>query len=68
MEAALAQVEASDQSRSRYLKRFYHVRWNDPLLYDLVVNTDSFTADAAADLLCQALHDRIPVLTADTTP
>lgn len=68
IEAAQAQVEASDQSRSRYLKRFYHVRWDDPLLYDLVINTDGFTADAAAVLLCQALYERIPVLTSNTIP
>jgi hypothetical protein len=39
IEAAKAQVEASDAHRRKYLKRFYHVNWEDSSLYDLTVNT-----------------------------
>ncbi len=53
LECAQAQVEASDQYRRKYIKRFYQVRWDDPLLYDLVINTGRLSVAAAAQLLCQ---------------
>ncbi len=52
--AARAQVEASDRYRSRYLRRFYRVDWDDPALYDLVINTERIAPAAAAELVCQA--------------
>jgi cytidylate kinase len=54
LDAARAQIEASDRYRSRYLKRFYHVRWDDPKLYDLVINTAKMTAETAAGLITHA--------------
>lgn len=53
-EAALAQVTASDRTRRNYLRRYYRARWDDPLLYDLVVNTERLTPAAAAELICLA--------------
>ncbi|MFU8771617.1 MAG: AAA family ATPase [Anaerolineales bacterium] len=55
IDAARAQIEASDRSRRNYLRRYYHARWDDPELYDLIVNTARLSADAAACLICQAL-------------
>jgi CMP/dCMP kinase len=57
--AAQAQVEASDRFRRDYLKRFYHVRWNDPELYDLVVNTEHVSAETAAEIIVSALSERL---------
>jgi cytidylate kinase len=56
--AALAQVRASDRQRRAYLKRFYDSDWNDPLLYDLVINTARLNAEVACDLICQAIQPR----------
>lgn len=53
-EAANAQIQASDRSRRNYLRRFYHTDWDDPLLYDLVLNTEKITAATAAESICQA--------------
>lgn len=53
-EAACAQIEASDQHRRLYLKRHYHVDWEDPSLYDLVINTGRISSQAASDLICLA--------------
>jgi cytidylate kinase len=53
--AAAAQVEASDRSRRAYLRTYYHLRWDDDALYDLVINTERLPADAAAELICRAL-------------
>ncbi len=51
-EAAQAQVETSDRYRRNYLRRFYQVRWDDPLLYNLVVNTGVLTIEQAANSIC----------------
>ncbi len=55
LECALAQVQASDRFRRNYIKRCYHVNWEDPGLYDLVINTGRTSIEAAARLVCQAL-------------
>jgi cytidylate kinase len=55
LESALAQVEASDRHRRSYLKRFYNVQWDDPNLYDLVINTAHLAPIAAAQLITQTL-------------
>jgi cytidylate kinase len=62
IEAASAQIEASDRHRRNYLKRFYHVRWDDAELYDLVINTSRVTPDVAADMIGQvlSLRERVP--------
>lgn len=52
--AAKAQVQASDRSRRNYLQRFYHVDWDDPALYDLVINTGHMSVNTAAETICQA--------------
>lgn len=58
LDGAQAQVEASDRYRQHYLRRFYHVRWDNPELYDLVINTGRVSPAAAADLIRQALVHR----------
>lgn len=58
LRAAQAQVEASDQTRGAYVYRYHQVDWEDPQLYDLVVNTGRLTVDNAADLVCLA-HSRL---------
>jgi cytidylate kinase len=55
-ERARAQVEASDRYRSDYLRRFYHTNWNNPDLYNLVINTGALEIDQAAELICQSFH------------
>ncbi len=56
--SARAQVEASDRHRRRFLLRYYHVKWEDPLLYDLVINTAWLNADEVAGLICQMVATR----------
>ena len=58
--AALAQVQASDRNRRDYLKRFHHCRWDDPDLYDLIINTARITVAAAADIICAAVARGMP--------
>jgi cytidylate kinase len=53
--SAQEQIKASDQTRKDYLRRYYRVRWDDPELYDLIINTTRLTPEEAACLICQAL-------------
>ena len=53
--AALARIRASDRRRKRFVERAYHVDWNDPALYDLVLNTASLDVTRAAGLICHAV-------------
>lgn len=52
VQSAHAQVEMSDQARTRYLKRFYKARWDDPELYDVMLNTAQLSIEAAAKMVC----------------
>jgi CMP/dCMP kinase len=55
IDGARAQVEASDRNRRLYLKRSYNVRWDDPNLYDLTINTERVTPDMAAEVIVQTI-------------
>lgn len=52
IEAATAQITTSDRSRREYLKRYFNARWDDPELYDIIINTARMEVDEAACLVC----------------
>ena len=58
LEAARAQVLASDKTRTLYLKRYYQSRWDDPELYDVMINTEHLGIQDAALVVCEALKHR----------
>ncbi len=51
-------ARAQDQGRSRYVRKYYSAEIDDPLLYDLVVNTDKVGYDEAGGLIADALSMR----------
>jgi cytidylate kinase len=53
-EVALAMVEARDRVRAAYVHRCAGTRWDDPSLYDLVLNTGQLGIAGAADIVCLA--------------
>lgn len=55
LEEARAHVQRSDQGIRARIRQFFDVEWDDPSLYDLVLCTERFSAEAAADLLCAVL-------------
>jgi cytidylate kinase len=55
-EAIHARIKESDRTRRTYLRQYYHVDWNDPELYDLVINTARCLAPVAAELICHAVE------------
>lgn len=47
-------VTASDRARREYLRRYYHVQWTNPTLYDLVISTAKIDKATAIDLIVSA--------------
>jgi cytidylate kinase len=56
-EAALDHVRQSDHERAARVKFLYQVHVDDPLLYDVVLNTERLMADEGARLVHEALHE-----------
>ena len=51
-------IEQHDQWRQSYLRNFHNADWNDPLLYDLTINTGKIDREDAVDLLAGFLSSR----------
>ena len=49
-------VRESDQDRSGYMRYLFDQDWMDPLLYDVMINTQITTGEHACDLIVQAAH------------
>lgn len=47
-------IRAHDEARKDYLARYHNARWLDPLLYNLVINTQRVAADVAVVLVVAA--------------
>jgi hypothetical protein len=57
---ALRHIEETDASRRAFVERFFHKGVEDPLLYDLVINTRYITLEAAARLVVSAAAEKNP--------
>ena len=51
-------VRKSDQQRAGFIKYYFDRDWNDPLHYDLVVNTSRLSEEMAVKLLCDGVKDK----------
>jgi len=56
-QAAMAQIEDSDRYRASYLQRFYSIKWDDPTLYHLVINTGHISLETSAEVVCTAVRN-----------
>jgi len=54
-ESALTFLRKEEEGRRRYLKTYYHAEIENPLLYHMMLNTDTFTRTGAARLIVNAL-------------
>jgi cytidylate kinase len=52
-EAALAYIEKVDQERREWVRFLFGVEWDDPLLYDLVLNLSRMSLDTACAAVIQ---------------
>ncbi len=49
--AAQDRIIERDAISADYLRRFYHVDWEEPTLYHLVINTGKVSIDQALDMI-----------------
>jgi cytidylate kinase len=49
-------VRESDQDRAGYMRYLFDQDWMDPLLYDVMINTQVTTREHTCDLIVQAAH------------
>lgn len=51
-------VRKSDQQRGGFIKYYFDRDWDDPLGYDLVINTQRLSEESAVRVICDAIKDR----------
>ena len=51
-------VRRSDQQRAGFIKYYFDRDWENPLHYDLVLNTERITEETAIKLICEGVKDR----------
>jgi len=56
-DAALDYVRRSDHERAARMRFLYHVDWDDPLAYDLVLNTERVSVEGGARLIRDAVKE-----------
>jgi cytidylate kinase len=49
-------IQHSDHERAGFHKFFFDYDWEDPTLYDLVINTGTFSAETSAALIKEAVY------------
>lgn len=50
------QVQRSDSDRRSYIRRMFNVDWEDPTLYDVVINTARTDSDAAVEIVTKIME------------
>ncbi|RPJ35374.1 MAG: cytidylate kinase-like family protein [Verrucomicrobiaceae bacterium] len=57
--AAAAEIARIDRGRKRYIKQHFKCDIDDPLGYDLVINTDEFDNKQAVNVMLCAIHQKL---------
>ncbi len=57
-EAAEKMIEKSDSERKGFQQYAFHMDWNNPSLYDLIINRDKLGIDSAAKLIIQVAQSQ----------
>lgn len=50
-------VRKNDQQRAGFIKYYFDRDWDDPLGYDLVINTSRLSEEMAVDLICHGVKE-----------
>jgi len=51
-------VRKSDQQRAGFIKYYFDRDWDNPLEYDLIINTSRLSEESAVKLICEGVKDR----------
>jgi cytidylate kinase len=57
-EATEKLIHKTDNEQRGFLQFAFHMNWNDPCLYDLVINRDKLSTDLAAKLVIEAARSQ----------
>ena len=57
-ENAKREIDHFDKSSREFIKRYFKAEWEDPVHYDIVVNTERFSFPAAASIVVDATLSR----------
>ena len=57
-EAAEKFIHKKDSERRGFIRYAFHMDWNDPTLYDVIINRDKLTSDLAVKLIVEAAHSK----------
>lgn len=60
-------VRKCDQQRAGFIKYYFDRDWEDPLHYDLLINTSKLSEDMAVKLICDAVEDQNLIEAKDTS-
>lgn len=52
---ALEYLNKADEKRIKWTRFLYHVDWNEPSLYDLIINLEHIGLNSACDILCHTV-------------
>lgn len=56
---AMKEIERNDAAHTRTMHTLFHLDWRDPLLYDLVLNTDRLSVSACSSIIKHTLTDEM---------
>ncbi len=56
--SARKRIQLKDNGRRRYVQSQYHLQPDDPVRYDMTINTAILSLDAAAEMICHALTSK----------
>jgi len=51
-------LRRSDSDSFGYIQSLFHVDWNDPTLYDLLINSAKVSKEAAVQMIIDCVHDQ----------
>jgi len=57
-ELARILVRRSDQQRAGFIKYYFDRDWNDPIEYDIIINTSRLSEETAVKLICDGVQDQ----------
>ena len=55
LEVAMKEVRRNDAAYARRMQHLFHVDYRDPMLYDMVFNTEKVSVEACIDMICEAV-------------
>lgn len=53
------QIRNDEEEKKAYIKKYFNADWEDPSLYNLILDMENYTTDSAVDLICSKAGEQI---------